>query len=713
MEYSDLLKTYFEESFELLNDMEGILLNAEQTQPEAEELNALFRCAHTIKGSGDMCGLTDVVAFTHEVETVLDYLRKETLDLTPPLLELLLDCRDHILALITEAAEQQPADHENGAKLLESLSEYSAKLNSEAELNPPTPSIARIDNDCSFDEMSAWHISARFEKDLMHFGLDPLSMISYLASLGNIVHIETVIDYLPNLYEIDPEICYLGFEISFKTDMNKEQIEAVFEFVNDQEHIKIYPPETKIDEFISLIESYEDETRLGELLIACGSITQKELSKALNKQNGETPKGLLGEVLIDQQAVPTKVVNAALKKQAEISETKARESKSIKVSADRLDELIDQVGELVIASASTELQAKKINDTDLLESAETLLRLIEEVRDTALKLRMTPVNEVFNRFPRVVRDISKELGKQISLDIQGAETELDKTMIEKIGDPLMHLIRNSIDHGIESPDDRRASGKPETGTVSLNAYHESGSIVIEVKDDGKGLDAQRILTKAIENGLVSDNAQLSNEEIYQLILAPGFSTAETVTNLSGRGVGMDVVKNNIETLRGTLTIESEPGKGSTMRIFLPLTLSIIDGFKVGVGFSTFIIPLDNVIECIELEDLEASQDFINLRGELLPFIRLRNLFNISDTPIERQNLVIVRFCGQKTGIIVDKLYGESQTVIKPLGTLFTKLQGISGSTILGNGEVALIIDIAQLLQTTLHNKNTSFITGSK
>jgi two-component system chemotaxis sensor kinase CheA len=405
-------------------------------------------------------------------------------------------------------------------------------------------------------------------------------------------------------------------------------------------------------------------------------------------------------MLVDQGMVAPPVVEAALVKQKHNEERRTQEARSIKVPADRLDTLINQVGELVIAGSAVQLHASKARDTELQEAAANLLRLVEDMRDTALRLRMTPIGDVFNRFPRVVRDVSKELGKDIELVINGAEAELDKSMVEKIGDPLMHLVRNSIDHGIESPEARAATDKPPRGRVSLNAYHESGSIVIEVADDGRGLDTARILQKAVERGIVAADANLTEAEIHRLILAPGFSTAETVTNLSGRGVGMDVVKSSIEALRGTLDIASQPGQGTTTRLCLPLTLAIIDGFQVGVGGATFILPLDAVVECIELPQGGDASDYLNLRDQVLPFLRLRQVFELPGEPPPRQNIVVISFAGRKAGIAVDRLDGECQTVIKPLGRLFEQVSGIAGSTILGSGEVALILDVAQLIQQT-------------
>lgn len=370
----------------------------------------------------------------------------------------------------------------------------------------------------------------------------------------------------------------------------------------------------------------------------------------------------------------------------------------MRVQADKLDQLIDLVGELVIAGASANLLAQKSKQTDLVEATSVLSRLVENIRDSALQLRMVQIGDTFNRFNRVVRDVAKELGKEIELTVSGAETELDKTVVEKIGDPLMHLVRNSLDHGIESSALRLERGKPACGQVTLNAYHDSGSIVIEVSDDGGGLNKEKITAKALERGIIQPGENLSDSEIINLIFEPGFSTVEKVSNLSGRGVGMDVVRRNIQALRGAVDVSSIEGEGTTFTIRLPLTLAIIDGFLVGVDKAAYVIPLDSVVECIELKNLPTDRNFMNLRGEALPFIRLRELFEISGHAPPRESIVVVQFAGQRAGIVIDQLMGEFQTVIKPLGAMFRHLRGIGGSTILGSGEVALILDVAALIQ---------------
>lgn len=480
------------------------------------------------------------------------------------------------------------------------------------------------------------------------------------------------------------------------------------------------PPHSRIEEYIQLINDLpEDKIRLGEILINSGAVTQKELDEMLLCQTlrvvaaesapaGEIvpPVPPLGEILVQEGMVQKELVDAALEKQKQARESKAQESRFIRVHADKLDDLINLVGELVIASASASLLAQRSRDTVLHEATSTMSRLVEEIRDGALQLRMVQIGETFSRFHRVVHDVAKELGKEIGLEIGGGDTELDKSVVEKIGDPLMHLVRNAMDHGIEPAEVRRQRGKPTKGTVRLNAYHESGSIVIEVGDDGGGLNREKILAKALERGLVVPNHNLADQEIYGLIFEAGFSTAEAVTNLSGRGVGMDVVRRNIEALRGTIEIDSAPGVGTNMKIRLPLTLAIIDGFLMGVGSASYVVPLDMVVECIELTEAERQEtrerSYISLRGTVLPFIRLRDHFREQGKAGRRENIVVVQYAGQRAGLVVDELMGEFQTVIKPLGKIFGNLKGVSGSTILGSGEVALILDVPALIQRAVN-----------
>ncbi len=712
MDLDPALNTYIAESRELLNEMEDALLRLEQEEDKTESLNAIFRAAHTIKGSAGLFGLEAIVAFTHGVESLLDRLRDGVLQVDSSVAALLLACGDHIGELIDQLAAGNGSPDgelaERGGRLTAELKELlggrpeseSAAATLPEACESPVERVGgnQVRND-------NWHISLRFGADALRDGMDPLSFLRYLGTLGRIEGIDTLDDTIPEASVMDPEACYLGCEINFRSDADKKTIEDVFEFVRQESRIRILPPRSRIGDYIGLIEeSPEEDLRVGEMLVRCGSLTEAELSEALDLQREMRARSIdrpLGEIVVEHGMTARPVLDAAVDKQSRVR-AGGRESHSVRVDAEKLDQLINLVGELVIAGAGTAMNAQAIGDGALIETVSSLNRLVEEVRDSALRLRMVQIGATFNRFQRVVRDVSKERGKEIDLLITGAETELDKTVVEKIGDPLMHLVRNAIDHGIESAEVREANGKPKRGTLRLNAFHDSGSIVIEVSDDGAGLDRERILRKAIDKGLVQEEQQLNDHEIYNLVFEPGFSTAEAVTNLSGRGVGMDVVRRNITALRGTVELESTPGLGSTVRVRMPLTLAIIDGFRVGVDAASFVVPLDMVLECVELSaenrDGSNDRDYLNLRGEVLPFIRLRDLFAVGGKGPRRENVVVVQHAGNKAGLVVDQLMGEFQTVIKPLGQLFGRLQGVSGSTILGDGEVALILDVPGLVQ---------------
>ncbi|MGL4251827.1 MAG: chemotaxis protein CheA [Aeromonas sp.] len=713
------LQTYIAEARELLEEMESSLLSLETEPDNSELIGAIFRAAHTIKGSAGLFGLQPIVGFTHIVEDLLDQIRNQQLAVTSALIKDLLESCDHIQLLISVVAEQggtlSDSDTAQDERLRLALIRHQCVPHGTLPdtVHIPEPKIEKEQGViCSG---SLWHISLRFGPDVLRNGMDPAAFLRYLGTLGTICSLETIHQAIPDWEHFDPESCYLGYEIDFDTQADKAAISDVFEFVKEDCRLTILPPHSKIAEFINLIESLpEDSTMLGQLLVNTGALTAEELAIGLQAQQAtpveQSPR--LGEILIAQGAVNEAVVDAALKKQAQTKENKNKEGRYVRVHADKLDELINLVGELVVASSGANLLAQRTRESQLQEATSLITTLVEEIRDNALRLRMVPIGDTFNRFQRVVRDVSQELNKDITLVISGAETELDKSVVEKIGDPLMHLVRNSMDHGIENAEQRLLSGKPARGTLNLNAYHESSSIVIEIKDDGAGLNKARIQQKAIERGLISATTTLTDQEIYNLIFEPGFSTAEAITNLSGRGVGMDVVKRNITALRGSVDLDSSPGKGTRVQIRLPLTLAIIDGFLVRVCDIHYVIPLDMVIECVELtaSALEDTQgrEYINLRGEVLPFIRLQHYFSTHGKPGRRDNIVVVSHAGKKTGLVVDELLGEFQTVIKPLGKLYERLHGISGSTILGGGEVALILDIPSLIEHAIHQESGQF-----
>lgn len=711
----ELYSVFAQEAREQLAAMEDGLLRMEQGDLDGENINAIFRAAHTIKGASGVVELTHIEKFTHILENLLDRLRNNEIQVSGELITALLKGCDHIGILLDRAdqghMDADPALEQAGEATADHLRAFTAGEAEQARMMPEASvgTVERLPRKPGGDTAisDCWHISIRFGRDVLRMGMDPIAFLRYLLNLGEIAHLTTLSDAMPAADEMDPEACYLGFEITLRSHATKEQIENVFAFCRDECDLYILPPNSKLGDYLGLIEHLPEENmRLGEILVKSGAITQEELEQGLRRQVAATRIAAatdqvapqLGEILVEKKMVQPEIVEAAAAKQKQVAEKKSADARLIRVQADKLDQLIDLVGELVIAGASANLLAQKSKQGTLVEATSVLSRLVENIRDSALQLRMVQIGDTFNRFNRVVRDTSRELGKDIDLVISGAETELDKSVVEKIGDPLMHLVRNALDHGIEPADVRAANGKPVKGRVELNAFHDSGNIVIEVVDDGGGLKAERIQAKAIEKGIIQPGHTLSEQEIVALIFEAGFSTMENVSNLSGRGVGMDVVRRNIQALRGTVDVKTEVGVGSRFIIRLPLTLAIIDGFLTSVDDATYVIPLSSVVECLELQNDVTRGHMINLRGEVLPFIRLREFFDVEGAPPKRENIVVISAGGHKAGIVVDRLLGEFQTVIKPLGSLFKHLRGIGGSTILGSGEVALILDVQALTQ---------------
>ncbi|NIJ79843.1 chemotaxis protein CheA [Xanthomonas cannabis] len=665
MDMNQLMQTFLAESRDLLEDMERHLLEAERGESSPDAVNAIFRAAHTIKGSGGLFDLPQLVGFTHVVESVLDLVRDETLTLSSELIGLLLVCCDHIHALVETAADPGHADP---AALAAEAEPLLAQLQTYLHASACGVTTAAIQHSTPEKQSGYWRITLTLFADALRFGNSPLKLIRNLRSLGSVEAINTDHSKLPSFEELDPEANYLGFQILLRSDADRAAIEEVFEFVRDDCDLDIVAVPAPAD---------------AAALLAAEPLAVAAPSNAL-------------------AAVPSAA--AAPARAAPDAGARNADARSIRVDADKLDRMIDLVGELIIAVASTNANAQRSGDAQLLESASILAGLVEDVRESALQLRMVKIGGTFSRFQRVVHDVARELGKDIALVVAGEDTELDKSVVEKIGDPLTHLVRNAMDHGIEPADVRVARGKPARGTVGLNAYHDSGSIVIQITDDGGGLNRDRILAKALERGLVEPGRQLSDREVFAMIFEPGFSTAEKVTNLSGRGVGMDVVKRNITALRGTVDIDSAAGVGTTISVRLPLTLAIINGFQVGVGKSVFVVPLDVVEECVEFTPDYAS-DYIDLRGSVLPYVRLRELFALGGKTPARESIVVIRQGAQRFGLVVDTLLGEWQTVIKPLSKVFAQVKGISGSSILGSGDVALILDVPSLLQQLHPNQD--------
>lgn len=719
MNLDGALQTFFAEAEDLLNSMESALLRLDEGDSDPETINEIFRAAHTIKGSAGLFGLDDIVAFTHTVENLLDRARDGTITIGGDLLSILLPCRDHIALLIDNALQGHANDAEclaKGQALLDSLQPWLAEKNTEEPVSAVASQAIQADyikSLVSESERESWHISVRFGPDLLRNGMDPLSIMRFLSTLGEITHITTITDHLPDYQHFDPEQLYLGFEIALSSTASQQQIEDAFMFVREDSELIIIPPRSNIDAYINLIKSLpEDNKRLGEILVKSHAISYQELDAALAMQKQQAKSqaqvSMLGDILVEGEAVAPEIVSAALDKQKKNNEKKTSpENRFIRVDAERLDTLINLIGELVINRQRIDLLASKMGNPTLIEAVTSMGNFTEAIRDAALTLRMVPVGDTFQKFKRVVRDTAKSLNKEIELEIEGAETELDRSMVEKLNDPLMHIVRNAMDHGIEPVAVRQARGKPAQGTIKLTACHDAGNIVIGIHDDGGGLDVEKIRKKAISNGILDESVHLSQQEIFQLIFHPGLSTAEQVTNLSGRGVGMDVVKRNIEELQGGVEIESEMGVGTSLNIRLPLTLAIIDGFHVVAGAIDFIVPQNTILECVDLNSLSHTQgqNCVNLRGEQVPYIRLREIFSLQGAESEREKIVVVQFGEKRAGLVVDELHGEIQTVVKPMGPIFHALKGIGGSSLLGTGAVALILDIQQLISYAINREN--------
>ncbi|MDE1998586.1 MAG: chemotaxis protein CheA, partial [Burkholderiales bacterium] len=585
---------FLDEAKDMLRQFEEALLSMEQDPGDSEAVNSAFRAAHTIKGTAGLFGFEAVVAFTHEVESVLEAMRSGQLPLSEDGMALLLEGRDQMERLLAEIGQSEP--NPDVSALSESLG---ARLRNHRGAGNPSagravstgaaasnPAVDVGHEQESSDDAPVWHISIRMGKDALRNGLDPMSFIRYLNTLGQVVGIRTLYENLPDLLGMDAETCYIGFEIRLQTQAQQAAIADVFEFLAEDADIVYLSPQASQDDYRTLLNKRASDETGRESLLAHWQILAGPDAAPFIERRAERE----GE---DRRH------NEPERRAGPRDRRAGDDTRFIRVRADKLDRLIDLIGELVIASSGAQLVAQQEQSPSFIEAAMRIHDLVQEARDGALGLRMVPIGETFARFHRVVRDVSKQLGKEVELHITGGDTELDKSMVETIADPLMHLVRNSLDHGIESSDDRVLAGKSPLGQLALHAYHESGSIVIEVSDDGRGLNRDRILQKAIERELVPPGIELSDEEIYQLIFLPGFSTAEQVTNLSGRGVGMDVVKRNVETLRGQIKVASQPGLGATMQIRLPLTLAIIDGVLTSVGGVSYVLPLELVAECLE------------------------------------------------------------------------------------------------------------------
>jgi two-component system chemotaxis sensor kinase CheA len=669
----DPTEVFRQEAAELFETLEGALLDLCQRPDDRELVDSAFRALHTIKGSGAMFGFDKVAAFTHEFETAFELVRKGEIKPTQELISVALAAKDYIRALI-EAPDS--TDSIIGDAILDDLRQFVALPGAPAEpaLTLEAPAAKPVAH-------AGWRLYLEFDSHILCNGSNPLDLLDDLCKLGSCFAIP-VIDGIPLLDELEPDHCYLKWDVTLHSDCDKAAIDDVFMFVQDEMKLTLSP------------------------LAARAEVSAPEVAPQIDLIEAAP----IAEVAPVAQAVPApvQVREPAAEEPAAMVERRRDEPKradergiaTVRVQAERLDELMDRVGELVIAQARLTQLAASGSDLSIKVIAEEIERLAASLRDTTMGARMVPIGSLFGRFRRLVHDLSRDLAKPVEFVTTGEDTELDKTMIECLADPLVHLIRNAIDHGIEDNAARAAAGKTEKGRIELQAVHSGAQVLVTVKDNGGGLNTARIRAKAEEQGLIVPGVTLSDNEIHQFLFHPGFSTAQTISALSGRGVGMDVVKRTIENMRGSIDLTTRPGQGTTVTLRLPLTLAIIEGLLIRVGQGRYIIPLSAVEEFVELtpqDQRSRGRNFLNMRGNLVPFLKLRELFQATGSADQHQKTIIISTGETRVGLVADQIVGNHQTVIKSLSKLHSDVTMFSGATILGDGSAALILDVAQLV----------------
>ncbi len=671
MSTMDPAEVFRQEASELFEVLEGALLDLGQRPDDRELVDSAFRALHTIKGSGAMFGFDKVASFTHEFETAFDRVRKGEIKPAQELISVALAAKDYIRALIEDP---QSTDDIIGRAILDDLKRFVFPE------QPVTP-VAEITDAPSLasgqSKQPGWHLYLEFESHILRNGSNPLDLLEDLCKLGP-CFVVPITDSIPFLDEMEPEDCYLKWDVKLHAACDKDAIDDVFMFVQDEMKLTLRP-----------LEHVE----------APAPAPLFQLLDEVSAPVAEMPAPVIEAVAAPVAAQPVAKAEPKSEPKAE-AKREDRGIATVRVQAERLDELMDRVGELVIAQARLTQLAASGSDLSIKVIAEEIERLASSLRDTTMSARMVPIGSLFGRFRRLVHDLSRDLSKPVEFVTTGEDTELDKTMIECLADPLVHLIRNAIDHGIEDTASRAAAGKIEQGRIELAAVHSGAQVLVTVKDNGAGLNTARIRAKAEEQGLVAAGAVLTDHEIHQLLFHPGFSTAQTISALSGRGVGMDVVKRTIENMRGSIDLSTRPGQGTTVTLRLPLTLAIIEGLLIRVGEGRYIIPLSAVEECVELtteDERSRGRNFLNVRGNLVPFLRLREMMSSSGSPDRHQKTIIISTGETRVGLVVDQIIGNHQTVIKSLSKLHSDVTIFSGATILGDGTAALILDVAQLV----------------
>ena len=695
IDMSQFHQVFFEECFEGLEAMESGLLNLDTGDIDSEVINTIFRGAHSIKGGSGTFGFNDVADFTHIMETLLDEMRDGRRKVTQPAIDVLLGSVDCLRTMLTSIQAEESIDTLAVGKYKTALE---IELNGSAQELSSLPPLETVESENKnpvvvtpgvADEYElteqGWKIAFCPYLDLLKTGNDPVRMFRELAELGEFTASVNTQD-IPDFYELDPEECNLSWALKVVGDIPLKEIQEIFNWVEGDCELEILPLSKKSAKPVS--ETQKKEPPPPKIEIEQSKPALVDVKPKISSANvkGESPQT-----------------------DAELSKSGVKASSSIRVDTAKIDALINMVGEVVITQSMLGLIGENFVMDQLAQLKRGLSQLERHTRDlqqSVMNIRMLPISFVFSRFPRLVHDISAKLGKKIELKLVGENTEVDKAVVELINDPLVHLIRNSLDHGIEMPGERIAAGKSDTGVIELKAYHRGGHIVIEIIDDGRGLDKQKLIAKAIEKGLIDESSLLSDKQAFELIFMPGFSTAESITDISGRGVGMDVVRRNIQALGGNIEIISEFGKGTTISIHLPLTLAILDGQSVAVGNETYIVPLVSIIESINITEkmlnkVAGKGETFRLRNQYIPIIRMHEIFNVqpqNKSKTAEGVVVVVEGQGALCGLFVDDLLGQQQVVIKSLEANYRRVEGVSGATILGDGSVALILDVPGLVR---------------
>jgi two-component system chemotaxis sensor kinase CheA len=666
---ADQFKQAFrEEGRDVLVDLESALLELNDNRGDQELVGRVFRALHTLKGSGAMFGFEDLATFTHNLETAFDEVRNGRLQISSELIDLTLAALDQIRAMLEESIGGAALANPTAcAEILAKVRHLTGKSEKHPVKEKTAPPQAGIEigtgngSEATTDQAREWAIHFAPGPEFMLNGANPLLLLNELKQLGGLA-VKASMAAVPPLSELDPERCYISWEMVLATAAGRDAIRDVFIFVEDSCELSIEP----------LLDSAEDSDKEALAAASAADLTARELEESRSTSGGRR------------------------------NYDKADTASSLRVPAVKLDQFVDLVGELVTVQARLSEIAARCDDPEIAAVSEEVERLTSSLRDNSMNIRMMPIRGTFEKFRRLVHDLARDLDKNVELTIEGADTELDKTVIDQLGDPLMHLIRNSMDHGIEPPAVRAERGKRSTATIHLSARHSGASVLITVSDDGGGINAEAVRNKAVERGLVNAGAELTESEIFALLFQPGFSTAKQVTDVSGRGVGMDVVRQRVDSLRGSIDVASKPGEGTSVTLRLPLTLAIIDGILVSIGGASFVLPLANILECIELTsaDIERAngKHIADVRGEIVPYIRLREHFDIRTPRPEIEQIMIVSTEGGRYGFVVDRVLGNCQTVIKNLGRFYRHVKVVSGATILGDGTVALILDPERVAQ---------------